>query len=768
MKIIAFFAGFVAWATTAVAIGGGHVVSGAAKVVTSEYRFPARSDPLVNLGVVTEIWAQVWRPLVLPNNPLPVLLFIHGAHTTCGKYDSAGFRIDENCQYTFNGTCPDSWPVVVPNHLGYSYLAEPLAAKGYFVISINTNRGINCARGPAVDPQYITLRGKMVNRHLGLWNEWNAGRMDVDYGAAPESLGFNPRGRLDLSQVGLMGHSRGGEAVRAALQLMRENPNGLINVRVRAIFMIAPTDFGVPIDPQDPYGAHQMYNADGVASAVLLPTCDGDVVNLEGMRVFDRTFEIDSDRVAAIKSTILVYGANHNFYNTEWQVSDADGCVLGPALFPPIVGSEAQRQTAIKTIVPFFIANVGRQARPALNAVFNTGKRLPKQLLRITKFMRNYLPGPVDSNVRILQKFTGESGFSDSGVRNTAVGLDVVHSAVIDSYNPYTVDAENYYLANIVAHDPSIRWASLSWGNDTNIKHFYEVVLADKGSLRLDGYRTLAFRAALRCPADDWCPGFGDDRKPEISVALVDSNGKLSRAESVKASKRLQWPQIAYKASADYPPWNISWSVVAHELLATLQIDLWRFPLSTRKRVRAIRFIFSGQATGRIGISSISVSNKRQSIRSDGFSPVDKDGAGSSSMPVVNTHMRMNAHPLIRPAPVGEVNSLAIVKLTDSTAMPDANSAADGVTHIGVRLTSARRFQVTSSAPVLWIGQDSFIVSGFSADLHAITFIIPCAKYTTLPAAAPVRLQIALHPSWDFGSLEGGEGWVSECGGEFR
>ena len=58
-------------------------------------------------------------------------------------------------------------------------------------------------------------------------------------------LGFDVRGKLDFAQVGLMGHSRGGEGMRAALAQLRDPGSpwpGRIgaDLRIRSVYEIGP------------------------------------------------------------------------------------------------------------------------------------------------------------------------------------------------------------------------------------------------------------------------------------------------------------------------------------------------------------------------------------------------------------------------------------------------------------------------------------------------------------------------------------------------
>src|SRR4030095_8975509 len=173
---------------------------------SSEYKLPPTTDDLVAPQVVTELWARIYRPTNLNNAPHPLLIFLHGNHATCGRFEGAGQgRLNISIKYTSTGTCRAGC-VVVPSHEGYAYFAERLASWGYIVVSINANRGVNAApgylTGASVSDRGLNLRrGRLVLRHLEQLYRWNTGAEPT-----PASLGFNLAGKLDFSNVGLMGH----------------------------------------------------------------------------------------------------------------------------------------------------------------------------------------------------------------------------------------------------------------------------------------------------------------------------------------------------------------------------------------------------------------------------------------------------------------------------------------------------------------------------------------------------------------------------------
>src|SRR5690606_6566391 len=67
-------------------------------------------------------------------------------------------------------------------------------------------------------------------------------------------------------------------------------------------------------------------DARDLAWTVLLPKCDGDVFNQQGIRVFDRMLTGAMEIFPQPKSVLGVWGANHNFFNTEWQETDSVSC----------------------------------------------------------------------------------------------------------------------------------------------------------------------------------------------------------------------------------------------------------------------------------------------------------------------------------------------------------------------------------------------------------------------------------------------------------
>lgn len=215
----------------------------------------------------------------------PLIVLLHGNHPNC--------RIVV-VEFVVPGCTETPVTESIPNHTGYEWFAENLASNGYVVLSASAN-GTN---GASLIQEGAGTEGRVqvLERTLSLVEQWNAeAQAPVDDALV---------GRVDLSRIGLMGHSRGGEAVTRFIAHNRD----VLKRRwpLRAVVALAATDFA-------------RHRPKGVPFAALLPTCDGDVFDLQGSHAFERSPD-DHPRVQWV-----VRGANHNFFNTTWTYDDASG-----------------------------------------------------------------------------------------------------------------------------------------------------------------------------------------------------------------------------------------------------------------------------------------------------------------------------------------------------------------------------------------------------------------------------------------------------------
>lgn len=239
--------------------------------LSSDYELPKVALP--GMPKKVEMVGHIVEPAAdQVTGPRPLVLFLHGRHEYCyDPTDSGGPTFRWPCRAPLEE---------IPSHLGYVYLQELLASQGYATVSIRAN-GINAQDG-MLDDGGALARGLLVQRHLDHW---------VDLATEHQ---------VDLSQVILVGHSRGGEGVdRAGIQIPLSAP-----YRIAGQVLLAPTDFASHTAPYIP-------------TVTVLPACDGDVSDLQGQRFVDTARDIDPGDTA-LRSSVMVLGANHNFFNTEW------------------------------------------------------------------------------------------------------------------------------------------------------------------------------------------------------------------------------------------------------------------------------------------------------------------------------------------------------------------------------------------------------------------------------------------------------------------
>lgn len=246
-------------------------VAGPHATSTSDYELPRLKVP--GLLEPIEMVGHVVEPVAdADTGNRPLVLFIPGRHAVCYDPD------DPEAAST-------RWPCTgrfdeVPTHLGHHYLQQVLASQGHTTVSVGVN-GVN-AQDDALGDGGADARARVVLRHLDHW------------------VGLARDRQVDLDQVILVGHSRGGEgASRAATRIPLSAP-----YRVAGQVLLAPTNFATNTAPYVP-------------TVTVLPSCDGDVADLQGQRYTDTSRDVMTDDTS-LKSSVLVMGANHNFFNTEW------------------------------------------------------------------------------------------------------------------------------------------------------------------------------------------------------------------------------------------------------------------------------------------------------------------------------------------------------------------------------------------------------------------------------------------------------------------
>lgn len=651
-----------------------------------EYRIPGITDPDV-APIPIDLWARVYVPSGSAGQ-LPLVVLLHGNHATCGTFDGLGpARRDDNIQYTLTGTCPARY-VVIPNHAGYDYLARPLASRGYIVVSINANRGVTAAPGETLDRGLNLRRGRLVLRHL---------KYLVEENAKPGGPLYH---RIDFSHVGLMGHSRGGEGMRAAYEQYRA-PGSPWPVRIgtpigfEALFEIGPVD-----GQTGPRTNPNRLDADGLAWTVLLPNCDGDVFNLQGVKPFDRMLLKTGESPARFKATYTVWGTNHNFYNTEWQLSDSPGCLGQTRLFPRLVGSAEQRAASSASFLALMRGNVGPAADPVFNQNFDPEFALPPIVANVTRVDRGYTDSPSATITRIFDDFPSAPT------------------------NVYTANGVQFAVGSVPQHDGAQRAAAVSWNNAGPNVFFQSTAAA---AVDLSAYRTLEFRVSRQCH-DLRCHNAGAawHGATNFSIQLVTGADQPSSAVELQDYVSLTGPVGTLTEFA---------GTLVHPILLTARIPLSAFGGAHLTTVRGVRFVFNDTNADEIYLANIRASS-----------------LGGAASTISTAALAFDEPVLASEAETDQNTVKSITSVATSTAL--ANQSA-----VEFSLNSNRPFLPMGEILVLQIGDQEFDVSRYSdnGSTSQITFVLTAAEFAALKQGDQISVRYgdgANGRSWRFGGVD--------------
>ncbi len=217
--------------------------------------------------------ARVWYPD--DPGPHPLVLVVHGNHNMRDFSDP-----------------------------GYDWLGELLASRGHILASVDMNFINGGIR------QENDGRGWLLLKHLQAWQRFNE---DPD----------GPfHGRVDMDNIALIGHSRGGEAVAlaAAFNRLTRYPDDAslefdFGFDIRSVISIAPVDGQyLPADQRAPLS--------DINYLVFHGSHDGDVTSFHGLRLFNRVRFTRGADSGMFKSAVYVYRANHGQWNTVWGAHD--------------------------------------------------------------------------------------------------------------------------------------------------------------------------------------------------------------------------------------------------------------------------------------------------------------------------------------------------------------------------------------------------------------------------------------------------------------
>ena len=549
-------------------------LTGPMAVSSEEYDLGNLAFNPPNFNSNVEVKGVIHYPTNLNGGPFPVLLFLHGRHSAC--YDP-----------TFNTANSNNWPcnggdLEIPSYRGYNYLGQHFASHGYIVISIGAN-------SISVDDNNhndfgMQARAELIQHHLDLWNTYNTS------GGAPFGNPSKFIGKLDLNNIGTMGHSRGGEGVvqHAIYNKQQGSPYG-----INAVLAVAPVDFNRPVLHDIPVG-------------VVLPYCDGDVGDLQGVHFYDDARYIDPQDITA-KHSFLFMGANHNYFNTIWT----------PGEFP---AGTKDDWTTISSGNPEDESFCGENA--GTNQRFNPAKQRAALLAYSSAFFRKYIGGenqfsPIietdditppasstltNSDIYVSYHPPGNQRVdinrtdNEASENNNTLGSPVITNGLA-AYDICGDDVGEQYCLNLgTAQEPhnksstnsnklGLSQLGIRWNNNTD---YYENQIPPAFQ-NLSQYKSLQFRASVNFTNSP------SNQALNFSVQLRDGSG-ASHSEAVNT----------YSDALFFPPGN--WNNVLPRIMHnTIKIPIQNYNTIDLTNIVAVRFLFDTSVNGSILISDLSL-----------------------------------------------------------------------------------------------------------------------------------------------------------------
>lgn len=368
--------------------------------------------------------ARVWYPEGA--GPFPLVLVVHGNHNMTEYSDP-----------------------------GYQWLGELLASRGFILASIDENFLNGGIRGEN------DARGWMLLKHLEVFRALN------------DSAGKPLAGKVDMSRIALMGHSRGGEAVAiaGAFNRLPAYPDDAtqrfdFNFNIKALVAIAPVD-GQYRPAEQPTPVHDY------SYLVIHGSHDGDVSSFMGLTQYNR-FRFTRPG-PEFKSAIWMHRANHGQWNTVWNDRDNGDYSVRALQLKALIDGEEQRRFGRVVIGGFLEATLN--GRDEYRMIFrdhrSAGDWLPPTM---------YLTRYADARTTMLATFEEDVDVSSGSVPGVRL-----HGDSLSTWRESDMPSRSR-AATFRSNAATLGWNNTPAGKDTTMPRWparFTVSLSDSLSRAL-------------------------------------------------------------------------------------------------------------------------------------------------------------------------------------------------------------------------------------------------------------------------------------------
>jgi dienelactone hydrolase len=551
---------------------------------------PVDASKLVDLGDQADSRNSYWgfEPKNFPINgrvwhpdgpgPFPLVLIVHGNHNMREFSDP-----------------------------GYGYLGELLASRGFILTSVDMNFVNGGIRGEN------DARGWLLLKHLQAWREFNRTEDNPFFG------------KVDMENIAVMGHSRGGEAVghAAAFNRLSHYPDDAnltfdFGFGIQSVIAIAPVD-----GQYLPTG--RFVPMENVNYLVFHGSHDGDVSSFHGLRQYHRVRFTDG--TPRFRAAVYVYRANHGQWNTVWGSHD-NGRRSGRILdLRTLIDAEDQREFGKIYISAFLESTLKGDKRylPIFRDHRVIGGWLPKTMY-ITRFQESSFR-PVADFEEDIDVTTGTK--SKVTLRGDSLATWREGRLVLRSRNrPTTSNSQNNQAV-------WLGWNNRIAGEDTTklgtaASYTVELPATLAGEWALDRNATLDFLLAPtkdipgpRKAARDSSEADGregpsgrqqdDEEKPpvDLSIELSDAKGVTASVPLTHygAVRRPLEISMLRRKDMEKDRFPRNYEVVLQTYSIMLGDFLQEAPQLDLSELRAIRFVFDRAYAGTVIVDDIGFSH---------------------------------------------------------------------------------------------------------------------------------------------------------------